>query len=48
MKLLKLENNNLCSITPEALGLQAFKILWDRDKTKTKERARLLKLTENE
>ena len=41
MKLLKLENNNLCSITPEALGLQAFKVLWDRDKTKTKEKARL-------
>lgn len=41
MKLLKLENNNLCSITPEALGLRVFRELWERDKTKNKERAML-------
>jgi hypothetical protein len=41
MKLLKLENNNLCSITPEALGLKAFRDIWERDKTKNKDRAKL-------
>ena len=41
MKLLKIENNNLCSITPEALGLKVFRDLWERDKTAKKERARL-------
>lgn len=41
MKLLKIENNNLCSITPEALGLKVFRDLWERDKTAKKEKARL-------
>jgi|688.fasta_scaffold588202_2 hypothetical protein len=41
MKLLKLENNHLCSITPEALGLKAFRDIWERDKTKNKDRAKL-------
>jgi hypothetical protein len=41
MKLLKLENNNLCSITPEALGLKVFRDIWERDKTKLKDRAKL-------
>jgi hypothetical protein len=41
MKLLKLENNHLCSITPEALGLKVFRDIWERDKTKNKDRAKL-------
>lgn len=37
--LLELKNDVL-TIAPEALMIQEFKVLWDRDKSKTKERAK--------
>lgn len=40
MRLLSLQNNQV-TITPEALQISAFKKLWDRDKSRAKEKALL-------
>ena len=39
MKILDLDQNKKIIISPEALGLTFFKVLWSRDKTKDKENA---------
>lgn len=39
MKLFDLDVNNKVTIHPEALLIQSFKVLWDRDKTKDKKEA---------
>jgi len=36
MKLFDVDNNNNVTVKPEALLIQGFKVLWDRDKTKNK------------
>lgn len=40
MKLLELDSSYNLQITPEAIALGPFKTLWNRDKTKTKEKAK--------
>lgn len=39
MKILDIDQNKKIIISPEALGLAFFKVLWSRDKTKEKENA---------
>lgn len=39
MKILDLDSNHKLIISPEALGLTFFKVLWSRDKTKEKSKA---------